>query len=490
MVRTARRTRPEDLARRGQELGARLRSGGSFNAWCRESSPRLHWDWPHLVLLQELWERCDPRAPADPTPVGLPSFPRVITPRVIKRLQLSVPPRHGKSEQITIRGPAWRLGQDPTLRYIVGAYNQTLAEKFSRRTRALCRGRVALSADRNTAADWETQAEGGVRAVGVGSGVTGHGADWILIDDPTKSRAEAESPTYRNRVWDWYTDDLYTRLEPAGGVTLIQTRWHYDDLSGRVERSEEGQSDWVRINLPALAEENDPLGRPEGAALAPERYDEAALARIRRVLGTSWISLYQGRPTPAEGALLRKGWFRRYATPPLNPIRVVQSWDCAQSDDPTADYSVCTTWAETSLGHYLLDVARDRLTYPQLKRAVRVERDRWRPATLLIEGKSHGSALLQELRADREWRTPVIEIQPKEAKAVRMSVESASIEAGLVWLPEDGAAAWLAEYLDELVRFPAGAHDDQVDSTSQYLHWARVGTSTQAGYTWLEIPWL
>ncbi|WP_295441517.1 phage terminase large subunit [uncultured Thiodictyon sp.] len=460
----------------------------SFRDWCSETSPRLTWEWPHLVLLQELWERCDPRAPADPTPVGLPSFPHLIYPRVIKRLQLSVPPRHGKSEQITIRGPAWRLERDPALRYLIGGYSQTLAEKFSRRARGLCRGRVALSADRNTAADWETTAEGGVRAIGVGSGVTGHGADWIIVDDPTKSRAEAESPTYRNRVWDWYTDDLYTRLEPQGGITLIQTRWHYDDLSGRVERSEEGQSgDWVRINLPALAEINDLLGRPEGAALAPGRYDVAALERIRRAVGGSWISLYQGRPTPAEGALLRRGWFRRYSAAPLNPIRIVQSWDCAQSDDPTADYSVGTTWAETALGYYLLDVRRERLTYPALKRAVVVERDRWRPATLLIEKKSHGAALIQDLRADRTWRTPVVEIIPVDSKVVRMAVESAAVEAGLVWLPEDGGAPWLAEYLDELIRFPAGANDDQVDSTSQYLHWVRVGASRGAGYEWLEV---
>lgn len=486
------------MARRATATGieARVRGAGKalepaigFQAWCQATSPRLRWEWAHLRLLQELWERCDPRAPADLTPAGLPSFPDVIMPTIIKRLQISVPPRHGKSEQLTIRGPAWRLERDPALRYIVAAYNQTLSEKFSRRTRALLRGRIPLSADRNTAADWETTAEGGVRAVGVGSGITGHGADWIVIDDPTKSREEAESPTYRNRVWDWYTDDLYTRLEPHGGITLIQTRWHYDDLSGRVERSDEGLSgDWVRVNLPALAEaDGDLLGRAEGEPLCAERYDREALERIRRAVGSSWISLYQGRPTPAEGSLLARAWFRRYAVAPLNPIRIVQSWDCATSDDPTADFSVCGTWAQTAQGHYLLDCYKGRLTWPKLQRQVRVERDRWHPAVVLIEDKSHGRALLQDCWADRAWRTPLIPIMPVQSKMVRMSVESAAIEAGTVWLPEDGAAGWVSEYLDTMIRFPKVAHDDEVDMTSQYLWWVRGGARS-AGYTWLTLP--
>ena len=481
----------QDVAARVRGAADVLRERLGFQAWCRESSPGMVWDWPHLVLMQELWDRCDPRAPADPTPVGLPSFPGIITPRVIKRLQLSVPPRHGKSEQLTIRGPAWRLSLDPSLRFILAAYNQTLAEKFSRRSRNLCRGRIGLSADRNTSADWETSKEGGVRAVGVGSGVTGHGADWIVIDDPTKSRAEAESPTYRNRVWDWYTDDLYTRLEPHGGVMLIQTRWHYDDLSGRVDRSEEGASgDWVRVNLPAIAEEDDLLGRAPGAALCTDRFDVEALDRIRRAVGSSWISLYQGRPTPAEGALLKKGWFRRYSARPIKPIRTVQSWDCAQSDDPTSDYSVCTTWQETSLGYYLVDVIRERLTYPNLKRAVVEQQKRWSPDVVLIEKKSHGSALLQELHAERAWRTPTIGIVPTDSKTVRMSVESSAIEAGLVWLPEDGSVPWLGEYLDEMIRFPAGANDDQVDATSQYLCWIRTGARMGPVFEFLRVAGL
>lgn len=484
----ARRARPADLVQRVRSLAEGLRPRLSFSDWCRETSPRLSWDWRHLVLIREVLERVDPRAPADGTLIPLPSFPAIQMPRVIKRLRLSVPPRHGKSEQVTIRWPGWLLEADPTLRVIVGSYNQQLAEKFSRRTRRLISGRVVLAGDRNTAADWETTAEGGLRAVGVGSGITGHGGDVVLIDDPVKSREEAESPTYRNRVHDWYTDDLYTRLEPEGVIVLIMTRWHHDDLAGRIARSDEG-GDWVTINLPALAEaEGDLLGRAEGEALCPERLGVAHLERIRRAVGRNFISLYQGRPTPAEGALLRRTWFRRYAQSPLNPIRIVQSWDCAQSDDPTADYSCCGTWAQTHLGHYLLDVSRERMTYPQIKRRARVLQQQWGAQTLLIEDKSHGAALIQDLRADATWRTPIIDIMPTLNKTVRLAVESDQVEAGLVWLPE--SAPWLTEYEDELIRFPSVENDDQADQTSQYLRWSRGADGRTAGYTWMEIPGL
>ena len=147
-----------------------------------------------------------------------------------KRLMLFVPPRHGKSEMTTIRYPVYRLECEPSMRVILGAYNATLAQKFSRKARNVARTRLALNTERTAVEDWETTAGGGLRAVGVGGGVTGMGANLVIIDDPVKSREEAESATYRDRCWDWYRDDLYTRLEPDGAIVLIQTRWHEDDL--------------------------------------------------------------------------------------------------------------------------------------------------------------------------------------------------------------------------------------------------------------------
>lgn len=290
------------------------------------------WDAPHLQVIQHELGR--------------------VTAGRCDRLMLFLPPRHGKSELVTVRYPVFRLQRRPELRVIIGAYNQALAERFSRKARRIAAARFALSRDRNTAWEWETQAGGGVRAVGVGGGVTGLGADLILIDDPVKSREEAESRTYRDRVWDWYRDDLYTRQEPGCAVILVMTRWHEDDLAGRILASEEAGA-WRVVRLPALAESeaeyrawaemqrerrsvkgagwdpedlesawpaslsppqlslSDPLGRAEGEPLWPSRFPAPALHRIRTALGSrSFAALYQGRPLPAEGGLFRREWFR------------------------------------------------------------------------------------------------------------------------------------------------------------------------------------
>jgi len=254
----------------------------SFRTWNERITPHWSWSWLHLARLQEALDR--------------------VTAGELKRLIIEMPPRHGKSETATMRYPAHRIAADPVLRVIIGAYNVTLAAKFGRKARGIAEhAGVRMSADRSAAHDWETIAGGGVRSVGVGSGVTGHGGDLVIIDDPVKSREEAESETYRERVWDWYTDDLYTRLEPGAALIVIMTRWHHDDLVGRILKAPDA-ADWTALRFPALAEPNDPLGRPEGAALCPDRYDEHALAGIRGVLGEyAFSALYQQRPTPRTG---------------------------------------------------------------------------------------------------------------------------------------------------------------------------------------------
>ena len=220
----------------------------------------------------------------------------------IKRLAIFVPPRHGKSALATIRYPVYRLSREPGLRVIIGCYNSLLAEKFSRQALRIARDSgVALDPARQQIHDWETTAGGGMRAVGVGAGITGQGGGLVIIDDPVKCREEANSPTYRERVWDWYREDLYTRLEPDGAIVLIQTRWHEDDLAGRILASEQAGA-WTVVNLPAEAEAGDPLGREPGAPLCPARFDRAALADIRATLGTwAYTALYQQRPLPEGG---------------------------------------------------------------------------------------------------------------------------------------------------------------------------------------------
>src|SRR5580765_2399279 len=255
-----------------------------FKAWLKKISPGLTWDWKYQQLIYDKLKE--------------------ISEGTTKRLMLFLPPRHGKSELVTVRYPAWRLQQDPSLNVIIGSYNQRLANRFSRRVRdtladavsepgavatgafgsegksyAFTRDNCSTKAQTNittkdvtrtsrpdafprtsrtrlnTVAEWETASGGGVRAVGVGGGITGFGAKLVIIDDPIKSRAEAESKTYRERVWDWFNDDIYTRLEPDASIILIQTRWHEDDLSGRLlKQMSDGGEHWEVISLPALAE--------------------------------------------------------------------------------------------------------------------------------------------------------------------------------------------------------------------------------------------
>jgi hypothetical protein len=255
----------------------------AFSDWLDVVSPDWPWHLRHLVYLRDVLDR--------------------VTSGEIKRLMIFMPPRHYKSETVTVRYVAWRLERDPAMRVIVGAYNQTLAERFSRKARRIAEARIPLSHDRTAVAEWETTLGGGLRAVGVGSGVTGYGATLVVIDDPVKSREEANSPAYREKVKDWYTDDLYTRVEKDGAIILIMTRWHERDLAGEILASPEG-AQWTVVSLPAEAEEDDPLGRELGEPLAPELFDKAALEDRKLVLRGSYYALYQQKPRPAEGALL------------------------------------------------------------------------------------------------------------------------------------------------------------------------------------------
>jgi hypothetical protein len=245
-----------------------------FDAWLPLVSPKSwHWDWPYLAHIR--------------------SKLALVTSGAVRRLMIFCPPRHGKSEQTTIRYPSWRLERDREFRVCVGCYNQTFAERFGRKARRIVRGRLPLSDERSAAREWETLAGGVFRSCGVGNPPTGEGFDLIVIDDPVKSREEAESQAYRDRCWDWFREDLFTRQEPGCAIVLIQTRWHPDDLAGRILASED-RPNWVVVRLPAEAEAYDPLRRAEGEPLCPARYGKSQLAEFRSVLGScGYVALYQ-----------------------------------------------------------------------------------------------------------------------------------------------------------------------------------------------------
>jgi predicted phage terminase large subunit-like protein len=429
---------------------ANSRRSLSFGEWLDETSqPPFRWDAPHLIFIRQHLER--------------------VAAGEIRKLAIFVPPRHGKSEIATIRFPAWMLERDPRTRVIVGSYNATLAERFSRRTRRICASRIALSGERVAVCDWETSANGGLRAIGCGSGVTGVGANLIIVDDPVKSAEEAHSAAYRERVAQWYAHDLFTRREPGAAMVLIATRWHTDDLAGRILASDDAK-EWVVVSLPALAEPNDPLGRAEGAPLWPERYDAAALEAIRQAIGgAAFASLYQQRPSAIEGAIFLREWFRYYRAPPAFD-RIVASLDTAYKVKSSSDYSVCTVWGVARDGYYLLDMVRRRVEFPELKAIVATLGEQWKPNVLLIEDAGSGQSLVQELQ--RDSRLPVLPIKVDKDKVSRAYAVTPLIETGKVLLPET-APPWLGDFVDELVDFPNAPHDDVVDSVTMALAYLR-----------------
>lgn len=374
-----------------------------------------------------------------------------------------MPPRHFKSETVTVRYAAWRLECDPAMRVIVGAYSQTLAEKFSRKTRRIARSRLHLSKERAASEDWETEQGGGLRAVGVGGGITGQGGNLVIVDDPVKNREEANSETYRNKVWDWYTDDLYTRLEPGAAMILIMTRWHQDDLAGRILVSENAKQ-WTVVSLPAEAEEGDPLGRHIGQALCPERFDEAALEDIHREIGNSFYALYQQRPQPAEGGMFKREKAQIAAASPVEGSRV-RFWDKAGTKD-AGDYTVGVRMLRAPNGtYYVEDVVRGQWEASDREAMMR--------QTAMLDGTKVRIKIEQEPGSSgkdsaaasiRNLAGFSVEALPSSgSKEDRADGLAAQWGAGNVFLVK---ADWNANYIEELCAFSSGKHDDQVDASS------------------------
>ncbi len=391
----------------------------------------------------------------------------------IDRLIVTCPPRHGKTEQGTVRYPAFRLERDPAMRILLAAYNQTLAKKFSRKVRKICAPRLLLSAERNAAEEWETVQGGGIRAAGVGIGITGMGFNLIDIDDPIKGRAQANSEAFRNSVWDWYCDDLLTRLEPGGSIILTLTRWHEDDLAGRILASVDGPN-WTVVNLPAVAEEGDPLGRPVGAALCPERYDEAALERIRKARShASWTSLFQQRPTAQDGDMFQRPWFTSVGAIPAG-ARLVRYWDKAATQDGGC-YTAGVLIAKAEGLFFIVDVVRGQWSPGNREKMIR-ETAVWDRLVyghgvktwVEEEGGSGGPEsadnTVRNLAGFSVGKDRVAGTGDKYTRAIPFADQA---EAGNVRLVREAEGrTWHAAYLAELLAAPNGKFKDQVDATS------------------------
>jgi predicted phage terminase large subunit-like protein len=404
----------------------------------------------------------------------------------LRRLIINVPPRSLKSHMTSISFVAWLMGHNPSTQVICASYAQDLADKLAADSRSLMTTEwyrdlfpsTRLAPGRQALHDFMTTAKGSRLATSVGGVLTGRGADFIIIDDPLKP-VEALSETQRNSVNDWYDHTLVSRLNDkrTGCIILIMQRLHEDDLVGHVFDPKL----WKLLQFPAIAEQDatyvveTPYGtrrfqRHVGEALHPEREPLETLNQVREEQGEyHFAGQYQQAPAPPDGALVKAGWFRTYtaADMPAEFEMTFQSWDTANKPTELSDYSVCTTWGVKEKHIYLINVFRKRLGYPELKRAVKEQAVAFGPQTILIENKGSGISLIQELVI--EGMHVIKMYEPTMDKITRMNSVTSTIENGFVHLPVE--APWLGEYVHELMTFPKGRFDDQVDSTSQGLDW-------------------
>lgn len=403
----------------------------------------------------------------------------------LTRLIITMPPRHGKSMSVTETFPSWFMGRFPSRRVIEVSYGDNLAKKFGRANRRKVEefGKelfgIEVSRENRSVTNWDlANAPGGMISAGINSTITGEGADLLLIDDPIKNRQEAESETYRERIWAEWQDTLLSRLHPGAAVIIIMTRWHADDLVGRILKEDEEDREWTVVHLPAVAEEGetDALGRKPGEALWPEHgFDERWAARKKKKSGKrTWDSLYQGRPSAAEGNLFKRKHFRKFRDHgtafellcPEGPryierstCRIFQTCDVAGSTKSSADYFVVGTFALTPENDLLvLDIFRTRIEGPD--QPAHLKRLFYERAPLIqgVESKNMGLTLFQQCRRDG---LPIVDLKADADKFTRAIPAAARYEAGAVY-HLDGAH-WLGDFEEELVSFPQGAHDDQVD---------------------------
>lgn len=432
----------------------------------------------------------------------------LVAKREILRMTLSMSPGHAKSTYCSHLFPAWYLGNHPNHKYLQAGHTQEFVdEEMGKKVRGIIDSEDYLQVFPHVRLDPSSKAagrfsihkhKGKYLGRGVGQGIAGFRGNVGAVDDPFASQEDAESQTIRRKVYDWFIADFTTRLLPRSPLFVVATRWHTDDLCGRLEElNKQGKGiPWTIINLPAIAEDTDkfpdPLGRVDGEPLWPEFYTLEHLLNFKATApAKTWNALYQGKPMDIEGGTFKADWVRRYEKIPENETndlgrltkviirRVVVSVDSANKANERNDYTAITVWIEDAFRkHYLVDVIRKRLEFPDLCTAVDDVVNKWngrligsRVSAILVEDKGSGTQYIQTQRGKAP--APVIAIEVgQNSKEFRFDAVTPMWEAGEVLLPE--SALWLPDYERELLAFPNGSYDDQVDSTSQYLAWARV----------------
>lgn len=400
----------------------------------------------------------------------------------ITRLIITMPPRTMKSFLASVCLPAWLLGRNPGEKIICASYAQPLAADFAYQMRRLMRTSWYRQVFPNTHIDPKKSGveeiattRGGYRlSTSVGGTLTGRGASYIIIDDPMKA-SDANSQVAREGAFAWYKGTVTSRLNhpKKGRIVLVAQRLHMEDLPGQLA----ALGGWEQLDLPLEAFRDQTIelfpgkfiDRPAGNIIHQARFSEVEIARLRAEMGErDFEAQYNQRPLPPGGALFKLQWLQRYDEgPPVHEVQgIFQSWDTAYEIADGNDYSVCSTWGLSGKRYYLLDVYRARLPFPDLQKAVYRLREQWNADLVLVEKAGSGISLHQNIY-DPSTRAWMQAVKPEGSKQDRASQQSPKFERGEVWLPR--SAPWLQAFEDELLSFPHGKHDDQVDSAVQFL---------------------
>lgn len=403
------------------------------------------------------------------------------TDKALEILIINTPPQHGKSETVTATFPSWYVMRNPDKNVIQVSYGDDLSRRFGLQNLNKVKEfgflfGCEVDPDKKAAMNFGIKGhQGGMKSAGYGAGITGNPADLIIIDDPVKNRIEADSESNRETKWNDFEDSIKSRLSAGGKIILIMTRWHEDDLAGRLI---ENYSEFVEVlNLPCEAEEGDILGRKVGEALCPEIGKDDEWLKSFKATHTgengirSWNALYQGRPTALEGNMLKREWWEFYDRKEVKKGNMkfdtmLMSVDAAFKDEKQNDYVAITVWGKRAQNIYLVDLVNEHLNFTATIRMIRLLKARYpKIGATLIEDKANGTAIIQVLREHSVGG--IIAVRPDASKEARVQAVSFSIEAGNVYLPENEKWTW--DFIDQCASFPNGKHDDMVDSMSQAL---------------------
>ena len=397
----------------------------------------------------------------------------------LKRLIINMPPRHTKSEFASFLLPAWMVGRNPKLKIIQSTNTTELSVRFGRKAKALIDSeeyqnvfKTRLREDSQAAGKWETAQGGEYYAAGVGSAITGRGADLLIIDDP-HSEQDAMNKEAMERAYEWYTSGPRQRLQPGGAIIVVMTRWNTKDLTGRLLGAQrEAKADqWDVVEFPAILPSNKPLW--------PEYWKLDELEGVKASVSLQkWNAQYMQNPTSEEGAIIKREWWQIWDKDWIPALKhVIQSYDTAFSKKENADYSAITTWGvfyendDSPANLILLDSKKGRYDFPELKQVAFEQWKYWDPDTIIVEAKASGQPLTDELR---KMGIPVVNFSPSKGndKHTRVNSVAPLFESGMIWATDDKFAE---EVIEECAAFPYGDHDDLVDSMTQAVMRFRQG---------------